>query len=62
MKLTRIVRLLRDLAVRLATGDRGSVSVEMAVIIGVALLVAAVVLGPRILQLVQSLIGKWSIQ
>ena len=57
-----IRRWLRDLAVRLMTEDRGSVSVEMAVIIGVVLLVAAVILGPRLIQLVQSLVSKWQVQ
>jgi len=46
---------------RLWTEDIGAVTVEYAVIIGVVLLLAAVLLGPHLMQLVQSLISKWQV-
>jgi hypothetical protein len=57
MKLPRILQWARS-----TNEDRGSATVEMAVIIGVVLLVAAVLLGPHLIQLVQSLMSKWQIQ
>jgi hypothetical protein len=62
MKLTWIRRSVPTLVMRLMPQDRGSVTVEMAVIIGIVLLVAAVILGPRVVQLVQSLMSKWPLQ
>lgn len=57
MKLPKILPLAPS-----TNEDRGSATVEMAVIIGVVLLVAAVLLGPHLIQLVQSLMSKWQIQ
>ena len=57
MKLPKILAWARS-----TNEDRGSATVEMAVIIGVVLLVAAVLLGPHLIQLVQSLMSKWQLQ
>jgi hypothetical protein len=62
MSIQKVWHRARALATRLITEDRGSVSVENAVWIGVILLVAAVILGPRVVELVQSLMSKWSVQ
>jgi len=55
-------RWIRVVLARLWTEDTGAVTVEYAVIIGVVLLLAAVLLGPHLMQLVQSLISKWQVQ
>ena len=62
MKLTTMCRRARAVLARLRTEDTGAVTVEYAVIIGVVLILAAVLLGPHLVQLVQSLISKWQVQ
>ena len=54
-------RWIRVVLTRLWTEDHGAATVEYAVIIGVVLLVAAVILAPHLTQLVQSLISKWQV-
>ncbi|EWM15275.1 hypothetical protein [Kutzneria sp. 744] len=62
MKIAKMCRRARVALVRLWTEDTGAVTVEYAVIIGVVLILAAVLLGPHLMQLVQSLISKWQVQ
>ncbi|MFI9389206.1 hypothetical protein [Kutzneria sp. NPDC052558] len=59
MNLNTMCRRARAALRRLWAEDTGAVTVEYAVIIGVVLLLAAVLLGPHLMQLVQSLISKW---
>lgn len=62
MKLTTMCRRACAVLARLRTEDTGAVTVEYAVIIGVVLILAAVLLGPHLVQLMQSLISKWQVQ
>ena len=62
MKIAKMCRRARAALVRLWAEDTGAVTVEYAVIIGVVLILAAVLLGPHLMQLVQSLISKWQVQ
>jgi Flp pilus assembly pilin Flp len=62
MNLEKMRRRARAALTRLWAEDAGAVTVEYAVIIGVVLLLAAVLLGPHLMQLVQSLISKWQVQ
>jgi Flp pilus assembly pilin Flp len=62
MKIKSLCGWARAVLVRLWTEDTGAVTVEYAVIVGVVLILAAVLLGPHLMQLVQSLISKWQVQ